>query len=66
MSAAGGVNEDEITEEQTSEDEVEVDGLRFKVREKNCERNGDGEDAGEEDATEPVVEVVARFEVATV
>jgi hypothetical protein len=64
VSAAAGVNEDEVAAKQAAEDEIEMDGLGFKVRKKSCEGDGGSEDAGEEEAAVAVVEVVARFEVS--
>jgi hypothetical protein len=64
VSAAGGVNEDEVTGEQTAEDEIEVDGCGFEMGEKDCECYGGCRDAGEECAAMAIVKEVTRFEVS--
>ena len=63
MGAARSVDEDEVAADQASEDEVEVDGLGFEVREKYCEGDGGEKDSGEEGCAVAMVEVVASFEI---
>jgi len=61
--AGGDVDEDEVTGEQDSQDEVEVDGLGGEAGKKDCEGDGGEDDAGEEGGAMTVVEVMAGFEV---
>jgi hypothetical protein len=61
--AASGVDEDEISEDYGSEDEIEADGGGFETWEEQGESDGGCEDSSEEGGAVAVVEVVARFEV---
>jgi hypothetical protein len=64
VSAAGGVNENEVPGEQAAEDEIEVDGCGFEMGEKDCERDGGCHDDGKECAAMAIVKVVTGFEVS--
>jgi hypothetical protein len=62
VSAARGVYEDEVSEDQAAEDEVEADGFGFEAGKEQGEGNGGDEDASEEGGAVAMVEEVARFE----
>ena len=64
--AAGCVDEDEVGGDEACEDEVEVDGLGFEVRQKQSEGDRGKEDSEEEGGTVTVMEVVAGFEALIV
>jgi len=64
VSAASGVNEDEVTGEQAAQDEVQVDGRGFEMREKDCECDGGCDDASKKCAAMAAMKVVTCFEVS--
>ena len=63
MGAAGGVDEDEVSEEQAAEDEVEVDRLGGETEQQRRECCRSQQYPGKEEAAMTVVKVVAGFEV---
>ena len=56
------MDEDEVAEDQTAEDEVEMDGCGFETWEQDSQGNGGEDYAGEEGFAVAMVEVVAGFE----
>jgi len=64
MSAAGGMDENEVPGEQAAEDQVEVNGRGFETGQEDCKCDGGCEDAGKERTAMAVVKVVTRFEVS--
>jgi hypothetical protein len=64
VSAAGGVNEDEVPGEQAAEDEVELDGCGFEMGEKDRECDVGCHDACKECTAMAIVKVVTGFEVS--
>jgi hypothetical protein len=57
------VDEDEVTGEKASQDEVEVEGGGFESGEEEGESDEGKEDSGEEGGAVLVVEVVAGFKI---
>ena len=62
MRAFSGVNKDEIGEDQTAEDEVEMDRFGHEMGQQHCEGDGSKKDSDDEGAAVAMVEVVAGFE----
>jgi hypothetical protein len=66
MSAAGGVDENEVAEEESAEQEVKVDGFGGEPEKERGESYGGEQNSREEGGAVAVVEVVAGFEVLLV
>lgn len=63
MGASGGVDHDEVANNQTSKDEIETKGFGFEVRKKCCKNNCGAYDGYKKGRAMAIVEVVTSFEI---